>query len=589
MNLKMTGIDFTRAGIDIRQRFSFTRNAMAEAMEQLKQKQEIRGCVLISTCNRMELWLSLKEGASLSLPQILCSLKGLAWEEYGRYLVTRESKEAVKHLFYLSAGMKSQIVGEDQILTQVKEAISFAREKECADKILQVLFRMAVTAGKQVKSCVVMDKANFSAAHQAVDFFKEQGTVFAGKKCLVIGNGEMGKLTAQSLMEEGADVTVTVRQFKSGMVQIPQGAKRIDYGQRYHHISGCDMIFSATASPNVTITRQMLADCLADCEDRKVADKKRIFVDLAVPRDMETSIAEMENVEYYDMDSLPIRTQSPEMRSQYRQAEEILTEEIRKFMVWQECRDINPRIQQIGMEAAEELVWRMERPLSGLCLSGENKERLQQQLRQTAGKVVDKLLFELRDQAEQEVLQKTVEIMEQVYRKDRMTMELWDIYDENRQRTGRTMRRNDWTMKEGEYHLTVLGVLMRPDGKFLITKRVETKAWAPGWWEVSGGAAMAGEESREAVNREVFEETGIDVSGCEDGYLFTYQRENPREGDNYFVDVYRFVVDFQEDDVHLQEKETAGFQIADKEEIEKLAAQGIFLHYDSIKRAFSVS
>ncbi len=164
----------------------------------------------------------------------------------------------------------------------------------------------------------------------------------------------------------------------------------------------------------------MLADCLADRGDRAFTDRKRIFVDLAVPRDMETSIAEMENVEYYDMDSLPIRAQSPQMRSQYSQAEEILAEEIHKFIVWQECRDINPRIQQIGMEAAEELVWRMERPLCGLRLPGEDKERLQQQLRETAGKVVDKLLFELRDQAEQEVLQKAVEIMEQVYgnRKD---------------------------------------------------------------------------------------------------------------------------------------------------------------------------
>ena len=99
---------------------------------------------------------------------------------------------------------------------------------------------------------------------------------------------------------------------------------------------------------------------------------------------------------------------------------------------------------------------------------------------------------------------------------------------------------------------------------------------------------MAGEDSRDAVNREVFEETGLDVSGCEDGYLFTYQRENPDEGDNYFVDVYRFVLDFAEEDIHLQEVEAAGFKIAEKSEIEALAEQGIFLHYDSIKQAFAV-
>ena len=76
-------------------------------------------------------------------------------------------------------------------------------------------------------------------------------------------------------------------------------------------------------------------------------------------------------------------------------------------------------------------------------------------------------------------------------------MEFWDIYDENKKPTGRTMKRNDWCLKDGEYHLTVLGVVGRPDGTFLITKRVMTKAWAPGWWEVSGGAAQAGEESKQ--------------------------------------------------------------------------------------------
>ncbi|MDD3360835.1 MAG: NUDIX domain-containing protein [Hespellia sp.] len=165
-------------------------------------------------------------------------------------------------------------------------------------------------------------------------------------------------------------------------------------------------------------------------------------------------------------------------------------------------------------------------------------------------------------------------------------MEFWDIYDKEKQRTGRTMQRNDWCLKDDEYHLTVLGVIKRTDGRFLITKRVMTKNWAPGWWEVSGGAAMAGEESRDAVIREVKEETGLDVSDCDGGYEFTYQRENPGEGDNYFVDVYRFVMDFDESDLHLQEEETAGYMLATPEEIKTFAKQGIFLHYDSIRRVF---
>lgn len=167
-------------------------------------------------------------------------------------------------------------------------------------------------------------------------------------------------------------------------------------------------------------------------------------------------------------------------------------------------------------------------------------------------------------------------------------MEFWDIYDKNKVRTGRTMKRNDWCLKDDEYHLTVLGVVATPDHKFLITKRVMTKAWAPGWWEVSGGAAMAGEESLEAVIREVKEETGLDVSKAEGGYQFTYHRENPGEGDNYFVDVYRFILDFDESDLNLQEAETDGYMLATIDQIKEFADQGIFLHYDSIKEVFEI-
>ena len=165
-------------------------------------------------------------------------------------------------------------------------------------------------------------------------------------------------------------------------------------------------------------------------------------------------------------------------------------------------------------------------------------------------------------------------------------MELWDIYDKNKVRTGRTMKRNDWILKDDEYHLSVLGVVTRPDGKFLITKRVMTKHWAPGWWEVSGGAVMAGEDSADAVVREVKEETGIDVSDAEGGYVFSYHRENPGTGDNYFVDIYKFCLDFDESDVKIQKSEADGFMLATHEEIREFARQGIFLHYDSIKRVF---
>lgn len=163
-------------------------------------------------------------------------------------------------------------------------------------------------------------------------------------------------------------------------------------------------------------------------------------------------------------------------------------------------------------------------------------------------------------------------------------MELWDIYDRDKRPTGRTMQRNDWILQDGEYHLTVLGVVRHTDGRFLITRRVLTKAWAAGWWEVPGGAVMAGESSRAAVNREVLEETGLDVSAVPGEPLLTYHRENPGEGDNYFVDCYRFTMDFTAGDVKIRPDEALEFKLATLDEIKALAAQGIFLHYDSIRQ-----
>lgn len=165
-------------------------------------------------------------------------------------------------------------------------------------------------------------------------------------------------------------------------------------------------------------------------------------------------------------------------------------------------------------------------------------------------------------------------------------MEYWDIYDKNKKKTGRTMKRNDFTLKDDEYHLTVIGAIRRTDGKYLITKRAMDKTWAPGHWEISGGACQAGEESEHAIRREILEETGLDVSGADGGYQFTYHRENPGEGDNYFVDVYLFHMDFDERDLKIEGREIGGYQLVDADTIREIGEAGKFLHYDSVKRIF---
>ena len=134
--------------------------------------------------------------------------------------------------------------------------------------------------------------------------------------------------------------------------------------------------------------------------------------------------------------------------------------------------------------------------------------------------------------------------------------------------------------------MTTLCYIERNDS-YLMMHRIKKKHDVnAGKWIGVGGHFETGESPEECLLREVKEETGLDVRNAEGGYCFTYHRENPREGDNYFVDVYRFVLDIDESDIHLQEEETAGYRFATKKEIEDLAGEGIFLHYDSIKEVF---
>ena len=131
-----------------------------------------------------------------------------------------------------------------------------------------------------------------------------------------------------------------------------------------------------------------------------------------------------------------------------------------------------------------------------------------------------------------------------------------------------------------------VALILNKQNELLVCRRA--KEPAKGTLDLPGGFIDMAETGEEGVAREVKEETGLDVSRADGGYLFTYKRENPGEGDNYFVDVYRFVMDIDEKDLHLQEAETDGYMFATLDEIKAFAAEGKFLHYDSIKKAFEM-
>lgn len=407
MAIQMIGIDHRVAAIDIRTIFSFTKKKTVEALEIIKQKKGICGCVLLSTCNRMELWVSTEDDSKIALYELLCEIRQVHTDAYQKYFTQRKEEEAVQHLFRLACGLESRILGEDQILTQVKEALVTAREHYAADNVLEVLFRMAVTAGKKVRTNVTFSVGNHSVIHQALRTLRQEGLEVKGKKCMVIGNGEMGKLAATVLQQEGADVTVTVRQYRSGVVQIPPGCRRIDYGKRMSLISACDFVVSATASPNYTLTKEGLQ--LIDL------DHELILVDLAVPRDIDPEVQKLRYIRFYDIDYFKVDVLSEKMKAGIKEAESILKEQMEEFDNWYRCIDVIPRIGKIKEEVAADLDLRLHKILHQLPMETAEKETLEKQIHQATQKVTNKMLFELRGRISDAAFRECIDGLEEIY------------------------------------------------------------------------------------------------------------------------------------------------------------------------------
>lgn len=293
MNIRMAGIDYSLAGIDIREKFSLTESCLKGVYEFLEGREEILGAVVITTCNRTELYLSCAEGYEENPFALLCEALGLDFGEYRFLHRMREGRELFWHLCLLSCGTKSQIWGEDQIISQVKRSITKAREYKAADSYLEVLFRSAVTAAKRIKTEIKFSKSENSVADKTLALLS--GKLSRPAKVLVIGNGEIGRLAATVLTEGGYEVWMTLRQYKYGLIEVPEGVRTLEYGERYRRMPEFSAVVSATLSPHYTTEAEPFS---------QLSRKPEILVDLAVPRDIDPAIGRLEGISVYDVDTL---------------------------------------------------------------------------------------------------------------------------------------------------------------------------------------------------------------------------------------------------------------------------------------------
>ncbi len=324
MKIMMSGLEHSLAPISLRERLSFTKAQTVDMDKIIKSYPGISGCVLISTCNRTELYVTCEEETQPG--RLLCQAANTEFEPYQDAFVTRSGEMAVEHLMHVAAGLRSRIWGEDQIISQVKGAIALARDAGTTDSVLETLFRSAVSAGKEIRTKVHLTALPTSAASMAVELLQKELGELKGKRAVVIGNGEMGRLSASLLQGAGCSVSVTLRTYRHGETIVPPGCGVIPYEQRFDHMDGTEILISATTSPHYTVTAEQLTG---------MSNPPRVLVDLAIPRDIQPEAGQVEGIALYNVDDLG----DFENRTVPFEVTEIIQSHLEQFYRWLNYKD----------------------------------------------------------------------------------------------------------------------------------------------------------------------------------------------------------------------------------------------------------
>lgn len=318
----MSYIDYNMATLEEREIFSCGKSAAENIYAYLSGVEGILGSVLIATCNRTELYLSLEDGAEVNPFEKLCEAMGYEYDKYKHINKTVSGEAAIVHLSRVAAGAESQIWGDYQIVTQVGDSIREARRLKASDTILNVVFRTGISAGKKVKTLVDFNVNDNSTASRAVRIISEDGGV---KTALVIGNGMIGRAAAEELTRAGIRTTMTLRQYRHGEIVIPKGVGTVNYNDRNRVIRECDAVISATMSPHYTVHYEEIKD---------FERLPKIFIDLAVPRDIDPRIGEIEGVMCYNVDDISREERDKRQKEQLEYIDEIIEKYIEDFRKW---------------------------------------------------------------------------------------------------------------------------------------------------------------------------------------------------------------------------------------------------------------
>lgn len=404
MKLQMVGCSHHNSSVQVRERLAFSPDQARSALASLRQRFPDSEVVLLSTCNRVELYTAaqLPDGCPShhDVVSFLAEFHGLDAAEIFDDLFERTGEDAVRHLFTVAASLDSMVVGEAQILSQVKQAYELACEGNAAGTLMHAAFQAANRVAKRVTTETRIHQRRVSIPSVAVgDFAKQFFERFDDKKILVIGAGEMGEETLRYLMDEGAhDVTIVNRTLDRSQQLVERACGRaLPWACLTELLVSADLVVSTTGASQPIVTAEQFRAIEHDRFERAL-----FILDLAIPRDFEPAISEFQNVYLYSIDDLT-KVCDANRRSREKEwprAERIIEEETAEFMADLYHRTTGPTIKRLKQRAEEIKDDELARLLNKL---GQLETRQRDEIVRSFDRLVNKLLHppleSLRDEA----------------------------------------------------------------------------------------------------------------------------------------------------------------------------------------------
>jgi glutamyl-tRNA reductase len=348
------GISHKTAPVEVRERLALPDTRAAEFVRDLRGAAEIQEAVAISTCNRTELYLVVGEPveAESRVLAMLASQAGIRLTGLAPSIYSHRNCDAARHLYRVTSGLESMIVGEAEIQGQVKRAYESALERDTVGPLTNHLFRAALAAGKRVRTETAISERQLSLPSVAVAMARELLGPLAGREVVIIGTGETSELAARALADSGVRTVFVANRRRDRAIGLATryGGASVPFDQLPQALEEADIVVAATASPHLLLEARELAEVMTTRGGRPM-----LLIDLAVPRDIDAAANEIAGISLYDIDDLEaVISRNRQVRqAEARKAEGIIEEEIQSFAAWLGGLEVLPTLAALRTHATE--------------------------------------------------------------------------------------------------------------------------------------------------------------------------------------------------------------------------------------------